>query len=219
MDINEFKRVAENKIESESLTRQVRKQINETAWEKQNQREGFRESFKPLISQFEKHEDYDDPFKKEENKTKNIFTQNQGMLRNQLVLSEGVRDNQRAITDGFNQFERLANMRELPGVDDALERDDDEQPRRDVKVLNLERNFDGNDLNILRHAGYPRPNDFYEINIQNLEQVLEDVKGDIKTLTGQINGRRRQQNPTPEYVAETNRRKALKGTLMKYKIQ
>lgn len=73
MDIEEIKRFAKNKIDSESLTKQVRKRIKETPWEKQNQREGFRESFKPLIEKFEKPED---------DKTKNIYTQNQEMLKN-----------------------------------------------------------------------------------------------------------------------------------------
>ena len=86
----------------------VRRRIKETTWEKQNQREGFRESFKRLISQFEKPED---------DKTRNIYTQNQEMLRNQLALTEGVRANQRAITQGFNQLERLADIRELPSIE------------------------------------------------------------------------------------------------------
>ena len=46
MDINEIKTWAKNKIESDDLVKQVRRRIKETAWEKQNQREGFRESFK-----------------------------------------------------------------------------------------------------------------------------------------------------------------------------
>ena len=70
-----------------------------------NQREGFRESFQPLISQFEKPED---------DETRNIFTQNQEMLKNQLALTESIKANQRAITQGFNQLERLADMKELP---------------------------------------------------------------------------------------------------------
>ena len=117
MDIEELKKFAKNKIEADDLTKKVRRRIKETAWEKQNQREGFSESFKPLISQFEKPEDP---------KKKNIFTQNQEMLknplaltsgidRNQLALTEGLKANQKAITDGFSQFERLADMRELPG--------------------------------------------------------------------------------------------------------
>ena len=42
MVINEIKTWAKNKIASYSLAKQVRKRIKETAWEKQNQREGFR---------------------------------------------------------------------------------------------------------------------------------------------------------------------------------
>ena len=109
MDIEELKNFAKNNIEADDLTKQVRRRINETFWDKQNKREGFSETFKPLISQFEKPED---------SKTKNIFTQNQEMLRNQLALTEGLRDNQKAITDGFKQFERLADMRELPPIED-----------------------------------------------------------------------------------------------------
>ena len=73
MDIEELKKFAKNKIEADDLTKQVRQRIKETIWDKQNQREGFSETFKPLISQFEKPEDP---------KKKNIFTQNQEMLQN-----------------------------------------------------------------------------------------------------------------------------------------
>ena len=118
MDIQEMKTWAKNKIESDDLSKQVRRRIKETTWEKQNQREGFRESFKPLISQFEKPED---------DKTKNIFTQNQEMLNNQLALTEGLRANQRAITQGFSQLERLADMRELLGAEATEDEDEDEQ--------------------------------------------------------------------------------------------
>ena len=142
MDIQEIKNFAKNKIESDDLTKQVRRKIKQTTWEKQNQREGFSETFKPLISQFEKPEDP---------KKKNISTQNQEMLKNQLALTEGLRANQRAITQGFNQFERLADMRELP--DDGWDRDwvpERQSPDEDVRILNLEKNFNGNDLHILK---------------------------------------------------------------------
>ena len=109
MDIQEIIKYSKNKIESDDLTKQVRSRIKETAWDKQNKREGFSETFKPLISQFEKPEDP---------KTKNIFTQNQEMIRNQLALTEGLRDNQQAITQGFNQLERLADIKELPSIED-----------------------------------------------------------------------------------------------------
>ena len=96
MDIQEIIKYSKNKIEADDLAKQVRQRIKETAWEKQNQREGFSETFKPLISQFEKPED---------SKKENIFTQNQEMLRNQLALTSGLKANQKAITQGFNQLE------------------------------------------------------------------------------------------------------------------
>ena len=105
MDIQKIINYSKKKIESDNLAKQVRQRIKENAWEKQNQREGFSETFKPLISQFEKPEDP---------KTKNFFTQNQEMLKNQLTLTEGLKANQKTITKGFKQFERLADMRELP---------------------------------------------------------------------------------------------------------
>ena len=67
MDVEEIKKLARNKIEADSLTKQVTDIIKITKWQNHNAREGFRESFPPLISQFEKP--------KEENKTENLFTQ------------------------------------------------------------------------------------------------------------------------------------------------
>ena len=57
MDIEKIKKYSKNKIEADDLTKQVRQRIKETTWEKQNMREGFSETFQPLISQFEKPED------------------------------------------------------------------------------------------------------------------------------------------------------------------
>ena len=128
MDINEIKTWAKNKIESDDLTKQVRSRIKETTWERQNQREGFRESFKPLISQFEKPED---------TKTSNIYTQNQEMLLNQLALTEGLRANQRAITQGFNRLERLADMKELPEGENKDEIEPVLNPVRQKKYYNI----------------------------------------------------------------------------------
>ena len=135
------------------------------------------------------------------------------MLRNQLALTEGVRANQRASTERFNQFERLADMRQLPlGVieDDERERvperrdDDDEQPTRNVKELNLERNFNGNDLDLLRDNAYPRPNNFYNTTPENLREHLADAGEEIRRLTAQIKGRNNRQNPPQDYINETS---------------
>ena len=101
----------------------------------------------------------------------------------------------------------------IPEVEDGQK---DEEPKID-HILDLEKNFDENDLAILREANYTRPNDFYDFNIEDLKKDLEDVKSDIKKLTGEINGRKRKQIPSQDYVAETNRKEAHKGTLLKYK--
>ena len=121
MDIQEIKNFAENKIESDDLAKQVRRRIKETAWEKQNQREGFSETFKPLISQFEKPED---------DKTKNIFTQNQELLKNQR--EEAINKN-KAIKKLAEQYERLADIKEMPDSDDwvPMPPPDDEVDRWD----------------------------------------------------------------------------------------
>ena len=131
MDIEKIKKYSQNKIEADDLIKQVRKQIKETTWEKQNLREGFTETFKPLISQFE------DPG--EDSKKQNIFTQNQKMLQNQLALTEGVRNNQLALKGikdqqgHFNRaleyLENLADMEELPGIAAIKDEKDDQAPK------------------------------------------------------------------------------------------
>ena len=50
MDIEEAKKFARNKIEADALTQQVRDVIKITKWQKQDAREGFKETFKPLIN-------------------------------------------------------------------------------------------------------------------------------------------------------------------------
>ena len=219
MDIEEIKKYSKNKIEADALIKQVRQQIKETTWEKQNLREGFSETFRPLISQFE------DPGK--DSKTQNIFTQNQKMLQNQLALTEGLKANQKAITDGFSQFERLADMQELPGVEAIEDGEDDKDdqaraplPKEDktpIVKLDLEKNFDKNDIFTLEEFNYTRPNDFYDSNIEDLQKELRDVNSDIKTLTGQINGRKRTKFPDEEYLAITLLKEEQKVTLMKYR--
>ena len=218
MDIEEMKKYSKNKIESEELTKQVRKRIKENTWEKQNLREGFTETFKPLISQFEKPGD--------EEKRENIFTQNQKMLQNQLALTEGISANQKAIKDGFSQFERLADIKDLPGVA-AIEHEEykDDQaraplPKEDktpIVKLDFEKNFDKNDIATLKEFKYTRPNDFYNSTIQDLEKDLNNVNTVIKTLTGQINGRKRNKNPDDEYLAIILLKEEQKSTLMKYR--
>ena len=214
-----MKKYSKNKIEADNLIKQVRQQIKETTWEKQNLREGFSETFRPLISQFE------DPGK--DSKTQNIFTQNQKMLQNQLALTEGLKANQKAITDGFSQFERLADMKELPGVGAIEDGEDDKDdqaraplPKEDktpIVKLDLEKNFDENDLATIKGNNLTRPNDFYGSNIEDLEETLKNVTKGIQLLTSQINGRKNKKYPDDEYKAATLSMEEEKKTLNKYK--
>ena len=49
MDVEEIKKLERNKIEAEALTKQVRDIIKTTKWQKQDIREGFKETSKSLI--------------------------------------------------------------------------------------------------------------------------------------------------------------------------
>ena len=207
MDVEEIKKYSQNKIEADNLIKQVRKQIKETTWEKQNLREGFTETFKPLISQFE------DPGK--DSKKQNIFTQNKEMLQNQLALTEGIRGNQLALKDikdkqeifnrGFEQYERLADMQELPGIaaikDDEKDSEDDKDdqaraptptpPKSSTPTPQAEKKpvtefsldiFDKNlnnkkTLDILSRYGYSSlPSSYFGNSIEDINSLIDSVR-------------------------------------------
>ena len=200
MDIEEYKKLARNKIEADSLTKQVRDVIKITKWEKQDAREGFKETFKPLI--------------KSQDSIKKSIDEQQNATIAQL------KKNQLALTQGFEQFNRLADMRELPyDNEEGWDRDwlPEPRPSDDVRMLNLENNFEGRDLELLKEYGFPRPNGFFEINPKVLDLTLDQLKDNIKQLTGEISGRKKAKNPSPLYEAETEIKKIQKGTLMKYR--
>ena len=187
------------------LTQQVRDVIKITKWQKQDVREGFKETFKPLI--------------KSQDSIKKSIDEQQNATIAQL------KKNQLAVTQGFEQFNRLADMKELPYPEEELGEYDNKEGWKvnwaptsiyDTR-LNLEKNFEGRDLELLKEFGLPRPNDFFEINPKVLDETLEELKGNIKQLTGEISGRKKAKNPSPLYEAETEIKKQEKGLLMKYK--
>ena len=210
MDIEEIKKYSKNKIEADDLVKQVRQRIKETTWEKQNQREGFTETFKPLISQFEKPEDP---------KQKNIFTQNQEMLRNQLALTEGIKENQKAITQGFNQFERMADMRELPQVENKDEIEPDLNPIRQKEILkyNLEKNLDEVDKQNLDLFGYPLPNELLNKDSDEINEIYNMVKNDVKIMGNQIGALKRTKNKTEEQELDLELYKIQQKTQKDYR--
>ena len=193
MDIEEIKKYSKNKIEADELIKQVRQRIKETTWEKQNLREGFTETFKPLISQFEKPEDPSQ---------KNIFTQNQEMLRNQLALTEGIRGNQQAITRGGNKFDRLietiealqeAKDEEDQAIEDEEEDKDDQAraplpkddqaqaPLAKFKVEDFDINLNNKkSIDILKDNGYNHlPSYYFDKNISEISSLIDNVNSDL----------------------------------------
>ena len=186
----------------------MRQQIKETIWDKQNKREGFTETFKPLISQFEEPED--------PKKQKNIFTQNKEMIQNQLALTKdlkenqeaitkGLKENQKAITQGFSQFERLADMRELPGVgaieDDQaqapLPKDDqaraplpkeDKTPIAKFNVEYFDRNLNNKrSQDLLEENGYDNlPSYYFDKNVSDISSLINSVNSDLENANKDI---------------------------------
>ena len=121
MDLEETKKIIENKIEAEALTRNVRSQIKPYIDQKQNMREGFKETFQPLIAS-------QDAVKE------SIDTQQNKLIKqlqdNQLALTEGLDKNRLAITSGFDKMEikvKLSDLKQLPGFE-AIE-----HPEKEIK--------------------------------------------------------------------------------------
>ena len=173
-------------------------------------REGFTETFRPLISQFEKP---DDP------KAQNIFTQNQKMLQNQLALTEGIRANQKAITDGFSQFERLADMQELPQVENKDEIDPDLDPIKQKEILkyNLEKNLDEVDKQNLDLLDYPLPNELLNKDSDEINEIYNMVKNDVKIMGNQIGALKRTKNKTEEQELDLELYKIQQKTQKDYR--
>ena len=209
MDIEEYKKLAKNKIEADSLTKQVRDMIKITKWEKQDAREGFKETFKPLIKS-------QDSIKKSIDEQQNPTIAQ--LKKNQLALTSGL--------EKINETnERLADIKELPDSDDWMPM----PPSDDGKGWdsnwvpvprpsgNLEKNFVGSDLLFLQNYDYPRPSEFNEVGVQDVEQIHTNLNQNIRELDGRIVGRKNNKNPSPEYVAGTNKLKESVGILKKYR--
>ena len=210
MDIEEAKKFARDKIEADALTQQVRDVIKITKWQKQDMREGFKESFKPLIKS-------QDSIKKSIDEQQNATIAQ--LKKNQLALKTGL--------EKINETnERIADIKELPDPDDdwvPLAPPDDGKgwdsnwvpvPRPSG---NLEKNFVGSELIFLQNYDYPRPSEFNEVGVQDLEQIHTNLNQNIRELDGRIVGRKNNKNPSPDYVAGTNKLKESVGILKKYR--
>ena len=133
MDLQETKKIIQNKIEAEESTREVRSQIKSYIHEKQNLREGFKETFKPLIETSEAV------------KT-SIDTQQNKLIKqlqdNQLALTEGLNKNRLAITSGFDKMDEVKkwDLQQLPGYVAIEEPEMEEEEEAKKPIFSISEN-------------------------------------------------------------------------------
>ena len=101
MDIEEAKKFARDKIEADDLLLQVKNVIKATKWQKQDMREGFKETFKPLIKS-------QDSIKKSIDEQQNATIAQ--LKANQLALTQGLNQNRMAITEAFDKLDEVKKM-------------------------------------------------------------------------------------------------------------
>ena len=95
--------------------------------ERQNAREGFTETFKPLIETSEAV------------KT-SIDTQQNKLIKqlqdNQLALTDGLQANRKAITSGFDKMDEVKkwDLQQLPGLE-AIEEEKEEEDEEEEDIL------------------------------------------------------------------------------------
>ena len=134
MDLEETKKIIRNKIEADESAREVRSQIKTYIHEKQNLREGFTETFKPLIETSEKVKESIDT---QQNK---LIEQ---LQKNQLALTEGLKGNRKAITSGFDKMDEVKkwDLEQLPGFEEIEEPEEESEPvfywitKNDLKLI------------------------------------------------------------------------------------
>ena len=180
MDIEEAKNFAKNKIEADALVRQVRDVIKTTKWQKQDMREGFKETFKPLIKS-------QDSIKKSIDEQQNATIAQ--LKANQLALTQGLNQNRMAITEGFDKLDEVKkwDLAQLPSFDAIEESKEDdgvlpstsEEGPKIAKFTpeDLDRNLMNKEAqDILKINGYHKlPSEYFEEDVSNIDKLIEDV--------------------------------------------
>ena len=131
MNLEETKKIIENKIEAEGLTKNVRSQIKTYIDQKQNVREGFKETFQPLIES-------QDKVKASIDKEQNVLIKQ--LQENQLALTEGLDKNRLAITQGFDKMDEVRrwDLHQLPGIG-AIDEEKETEEKETQAVKNLKK--------------------------------------------------------------------------------
>ena len=202
MDVEEYKKLARNKIEADTLTKQVRDVIKITKWQKQDAREGFKETFKPLIKS-------QDSIKKSIDEQQNATIAQ--LKANQLALTQGLNQNRLAITEGFDKMDEVKkwDLAQLPGFesieepkedDGVLPSTSDEGPKiAKFKAEDLDRYLNSKDSqDILKtNEYYKLPSEYLKEDISTINKVIDDVNEDLEELSARIKN-------TADFVRDAN---------------
>ena len=202
MNIEEYKKLARNKIEADALTRQVRDVIKTTKWQKQDMREDFKETFKPLIKS-------QDSIKKTIDEQQNATIAQ--LKANQLALTQGLNQNRLAITEGFDKMDEVKkwDLAQLPGFeaieepkedDGVLPSTSDEGPKiAKFKAEDLDRYLNSKDSqDILRTNEYHKlPSEYFKEDVSTINKVIDDVNEDLEEFSARIKN-------TADFVRDAN---------------
>ena len=172
MDLEETKKIIRNKITADEAAREVRSQIKSYIHERQNLREGFTETFKPLIETSEKVKESIDT---QQNK---LIKQ---LQKNQLALTAGFEGNRKAITSGFDKMDEVKkwDLSQLPGYEATLEaikepdmeEEESEEDPEESEVLNCK--ITENDYKIILGEEPDYQNPSGEIYINPKERIIK----------------------------------------------
>ena len=202
MDIEEAKKFARSKIEADTLTQQVRDVIKKTKWQKQDMREGFKETFKPLIKS-------QDSIKKSIDEQQNATIAQ--LKANQLALTQGLNQNRLAITEGFDKLDEVKrwDLAQLPGFeaiekskkdDGVLPSTSDEGPKiAKFSPEDLDRYLNSKESqDILKTNEYHKlPSEYFKEDVSTINKVIDDVNEDLEDLSARLKN-------TGDFVRDAN---------------
>ena len=188
MDIQQFKKYSTDKINSDKITKKVRDTIKTIDWQKQDMREGFKESFSPLIeSQASIKKSIDD----QQNATLAQLKANQLALTDKENKLGELITAMLSITDGEEQGVSTSGEKDIRKKDDDDDDDlysdaSDKLPSKTKTIKINPFDFSKNLYNkesqdILKNLGYDNlPHVFFDTkNINDISDLISDVSIDI----------------------------------------
>ena len=187
MNIEEAKKIIQDKIQADEAAREVRKHIKSYVHQKQDPREGFTETFKPLIETSEKVKE-------------SVDTQQNKLIKqlqeNQLALTAGFEGNRKAITSGFDKMDEVKkwDLQQLPSYE-AIEEAEMEKEyetadlNKKIKILDARLNKNYKyllSLNDLEKKAYEEGNEndalYYEKKYEEVVSENKELKKERKRL-------------------------------------